>query len=193
MALKWRRARFLFSELQRPIGLDGQRDDELVDFDGRFRIILRKHLTVLCWWSVFCTVVALFSLAFIHGFWYYFFMMSMVWGVINFAIVIGVFNHTFFRKFRRGDSFERFDTQRHVQQIMFLNIGIDTAYIFVGMLLREHGFGCNVQYPDLWHGFGWAVIVQGIFLLSQDIVFSLLHHKNFKKAQPFLEELLRGK
>jgi hypothetical protein len=37
------------------------------------------------------------------------------------------------------------------------------------------------------------VVVQGIFLLGQDIAFFRLHRRNFRKAQPFLENLLEGK
>lgn len=113
--------------------------------------------------------------------------MGLVWGLINFAISMAIFNHTFYKKFHRGNSFERFEAQRHVEKIMFLNIGIDTAYIFAGLLLREHSFVSSVAHTDLWLGFGWAVIVQGIFLLVQDIQ---VHRRNFRKAQPFLEHLL---
>ena len=73
---------------------------------------------------------------------------------------------------------------------MFLNIGIDSAYVFVGLFLREHSFACEVAHRDLWLGFGWSVIVQGVFLLVQDITVYRLHRKNFKKAQPFLAKLL---
>jgi len=76
--------------------------------------------------------------------------------------------------------------------MLFLNIGIDTAYIFTGCWVREHSFACDVAHPELWLGFGWAVIVQGIFLLGQDIVFFRLHRRNFRKARPLLEKLLAG-
>lgn len=77
--------------------------------------------------------------------------------------------------------------------MMFLNIGIDAAYIFVGFWLRKHSFICNISYSDMWLGFGWAIIVQGLFLLIQDITFFRLHRRNFRKAQPFLEALLKNK
>ena len=115
--------------------------------------------------------------------------MGVVWGLLNFAIVMGVFQHTFYRKFN-GGAFERIENQRHVEKIMFLNIGIDSAYIFAGLLLREHGFICGVAHADLWLGFGWSVIVQGVFLIFQDIWVYRLHRRNFRKAQPFLEHLL---
>ena len=168
MKLKWRHARFFFSELQRPLDLY-IKHDELSDFDIRFRFILRKHLVVLAWWSIVNIVGGIAALCFLEGFWYYFWMMGVVWGLLNFAIVMGVFQHTFYRKFN-GGAFERIENQRHVEKIMFLNIGIDSAYIFAGLLLREHGFICGVAHADLWLGFGWSVIVQGVFLFSYDCI-----------------------
>ncbi|NUO00543.1 MAG: hypothetical protein HUU01_08005 [Saprospiraceae bacterium] len=189
MNLKLQHARFLFTELQRPLHLD-EKHDELSDFDLRFRLILRKHLTVLGWWSILNILGSVAALMWFSGTTYYFFMMGLVWGGINFAVAIGVFNHTFYRKFRKGDSFERFEAQRHVEKLLFLNIGVDSAYLFAGLLLREHSFVEGVKDPELWLGFGWSVVVQGLFLLVQDIAFYRLHRRNFRKAQPFLEVLL---
>jgi hypothetical protein len=179
--MKWRHVRFLFTELQRPLDLE-ETHDELSDYDTRFRLILRKHIVVLGWWSIVNIVGGCVALLLLHGTWYYFWMMGVVWGLINFAVAIAVFNHTFYEKFRQGDAFERLETQRHVEKIMFLNIGIDTAYIFAGLLLREHSFICQVSRADMWLGFGWSIVVQGVFLLTQDIWVYRLHRRNFKKA-----------
>ncbi len=189
MNLKLRHARLLFTELQRPLNLN-EKHDELSDFDIRFRLILRKHLVVLSWWSLFNILGGIVAVLWLRNEWYYFWMMGIVWGGINLAVALFVFDHTFYRKFRKGNSFERFEAQRHVEKLMFLNIGIDSAYLFAGLLLREHSFIHEVAHADLWLGFGWSIIVQGGFLLIQDIVFYRLHRRNFCKAQPFLEALL---
>jgi hypothetical protein len=191
--MKLHHIRFLFTELQRPLGFDAPHDDELADFDTRFRLILRKHLTVLAWWSILNMIISILAMFLLRGVVYYFCMMSGVWGIINFAITIAIFNHTFYKKFKKGSSYERFKAQNHIERIMFLNIGIDTAYIFVGLWLREHSFICTEKYPALWLGFGWAIVFQGIFLLCQDIAFFMLHRRNFQKASPFLRQLLEGK
>jgi hypothetical protein len=191
MKLKWHHFRFLFTELQRPLHLDITHD-ELADFDQRFRLILRKHLVILGWWSLLNIAGGVIAVFFLTGTAYYFWMMGIIWGLINFIIVMAILDHTFYRKFRRG-AFERFESQRHVEKLMFLNIGIDSAYVFVGLFLREHSFACGVTNADLWLGFGWSVIIQGLFLLVQDILVYRLHRKNFKKAQPFLEKMLENK
>lgn len=189
MKLRWRHAWLLITEVQRPLNLD-EKHDELRDFDTRFRLILRKHLVILAWWGLFNLIGGLAALLALSGVAYYYWMMAWVWGLINLLVAIGVFYHTFYRKFRQHNAFERFEAQRHVEKLMFLNIGIDSAYFFVGLLLREHSFACPVTYADMWMGFGWAIIVQGAFLLAQDIYVYRLHRLNFRQAQPFLEKTL---
>ena len=66
--MKLRHARFLFNELQKPIGFDTEEDDELRDFDNRFRNILRKHLTVLAGWSIFNIIGGLIALVIMMGY-----------------------------------------------------------------------------------------------------------------------------
>jgi hypothetical protein len=183
--------RSLFTERQNPIGFDSPPDDELSDFDNRFRLILRIHFTILIAWSIVNCVGGLIALFILRGSAYYFWMMSGVWGVINFAIAIGFFFHTIYRKSRKGSIYERLVVQNHVEKMLFLNIGLDAAFVFVGFWLREHSFICHVSYPDLWLGFGWAIVMQGLFLMVQDIVFLCLHCRNFRKARPFLETLLK--
>lgn len=181
--------RFLFSELQKPLGLNKEHD-ELIDFDVRFKRILHKHIAILGWWSVLNILGGILALLFFSGALYYFWMMGIVWGIINLAVAIAVFDHIFFSRFRHGDVLERMEAQWHVEKLMFLNIGIDSAYIFVGLFLREHSFVPDVFRPEMWLGFGWSVIVQGVFLLAQDIAVYRLHQKNYQKADPFFDSLM---
>jgi hypothetical protein len=183
--MKFHHLRFLNIELQRPFGIDLPNDDELINFDYRFRIILRKHLVVFAGWSILNGVGGLIALFILNGSAYYFWMMSGIWGLINFTFAIGFFYHTLYRKTPKGNYYERLWVQYHVERMMFLNIGIDAAYIFVGFWLREHSFVCDVSYPDLWLGFGWAIVMQGLFLLVQDLIFLRLYRRNFLRHNPF--------
>ncbi len=183
--------RRLWLEIGQPIGFDTPSDDELADYDRRFFRILHKHLALLGWWSILCLLGSAGGLWLSSGIYYYFLVMSFVWGGINFGFTLAIFQHAFFKKFRSGDLFERFQIHGHVQSVMFLNIGIDSAYIFVGCWLREHSFRCGEEYAELWAGFGWAIIVQGVFLMVQDSWFARLHHRNFIKARPYLQEMLK--
>lgn len=184
--MKFAHLRYLISAFTTPLQLN-QPFDEITDFDYRFRGILRRHLAILAWWSILNILFGLIALVFLRGQVYYFAMMGMVWGVINLCIALLIFYHAVFRHFQKGNAFERFEAQRHVEKILLLNIGLDFAYCFIGLLLREHGWVADVVYPELWWGFGWAVIVQGVFLFTQDLWVYRLHGSNFVKAAPFLK------
>ena len=184
---------FLFPERQRLISLDALPDDELRDFDVRLRIILRKHITVLGWWGVLNCIVGLTAFFMWKGFMHYFGLMSAVWGIINFAVTLALFNHIFYLKFHQGSAYQRLIVQSHIERVLLLNVGIDTAYIFVGFWLREHSFVREVLNPELWLGFGWAIVFQGLFLMVLDSVFFILHWRNFRKAKPFLKAKIEGK
>ena len=117
-------------------------------------------------------------------------LMNMCWAVINFTIVLWVFDHQFLRRFLAGNVFQRFEVQRHVEKMLLFNIGLDLAYIFAGLWLKSMGTAAGVSHPELWLGFGWSVIVQGVFLFVHDNVFHFLHFLNFRKCKPFLEEVM---
>jgi len=122
--------------------------------------------------------------------WWYFALMNICWASINFGIVLWIFNHVFYQQFTKGDTFQRYTVQRHVEKMLLLNIGLDTAYIFAGLYLHALSRVPEMSYPDLWLGFGWSVIIQGAFLLCHDNIFHYLHRKNFRLAQGFLAKQL---
>lgn len=178
---------FSFYRTFKSICFDLPEKDELSNFDKRFRIILRKHLMVFASWSILNCVAGLIALLIIKGSVYYFWMMSSIWGIINFAVAIGFFNHTLYRKQRKVSFHERLVVQRHVEKMMWLNICLDVAFVFIGVFMSEYSFTCNVFYTNLWLGFGWAVTMQGIFLLVQDITFLSKYRLNFLKSKHLFE------
>lgn len=181
--------RFFFTVFQERLDF-AEPVDELLDFDRRHRIIMRRHIALLGWWSVLHLLLGIGGMwALSPGFWHYFFMMGMVWGLINFAVSMWIVEHAFLRKFREGSSFERFEIQRHIERLMLLNIGLDIAYIFAGLYIQA--VAC--QHPvreALWQGLGWSVVLQGGFLFLLDNYFFRLHRYNFRRAKPFLAQLL---
>lgn len=185
--MKWR---ILITELFVRIPLD-EIVDELSDFDERFTIILRKHIAVLGWWSLLSVVIGIIGMLFTSGFWHYFFMMNAAWGFINAFVTHMFMKHTFFRRFRRGNILQRFEVQRHAEKVLLLNIGLDLAYLITGLYLHAIGNSCNNPYPELWKGFGWAIILQGIYLFIQDNIIHYLHYINIKRAKPFMLGLMK--
>jgi hypothetical protein len=169
----------------RSIPLD-EKVDELGDYDMRMRRILMLHISVLGWWSSL-NVLAGFGGFFCYGtYWYYFLVMGIVWGVINFAVTVGVLRHGLVRRFKTGKVWSRFDAQWHLEKIMLLNIGLDLSYVFFGMYLQARGCSLPPEKIALWQGFGANVVMQGIFLFCMDNYMHALHLKNFRKARSFM-------
>lgn len=167
--------------------------DELKDFDERFIMILRKHIAVLGWWCLLNFVSGVVGLFFTEGFWWYFFLMNISWAVINFLVVVWIFNHVFFRKFTKGKVVIRLRIQYHMEKMLFANVGLDLAYIFCGLFFYALSKNPELSYPELWAGFGVSIFLQGIYLFFQDNIFHQMHLRNFKKARPFIESLMETK
>lgn len=184
--LSWR---FFFTTLAAGLPLE-EIVDEVRDFDERFGIILRKHLALLGWWCFINLAVGLPGMFLFKGWLWYFMLMNMAWGIINFAIVLWIFDHIFLKRFVEGNVFQRFEVQRHVEKMLLFNIGLDTAYIFAGLWLKALAAIPGMSYPELWLGFGWSVILQGAFLFIHDNIFHYLHRANFRKCKPFLEDVM---
>lgn len=150
-SLSWR---FFFTTLVVDLPLE-EIVDEVRDFDERFGIILRKHLALLGWWCFINLAIGIPGMFLFKGWLWYFMLMNMTWGIINFAIVLWIFDHIFLRRFVEGNVFQRFEVQRHVEQMLLLNIGLDTAYIFAGLWLKALAAIPEMPHPELWLGFGW--------------------------------------
>lgn len=161
----------------------------LDDFDARMRLIMRRHLSTLAWWSVLNIAAGVLGLFLLDGFWYYFAMMGLSWGVINLALVLFLFKLHFLNKFREGDALERIEAQFHVEKILVLNLGLDLGYALIGAWVREHGLHI-VENQALWLGFGWSVIVQGLYLFVHDLAFYRLHRRNYRLGAAALKECL---
>lgn len=166
--------------------------DEVRDFDERFGIILRRHIAVLGWWCVLNLIVSIPVLWLFDNWLWYFVVMNLSWAVINFGIVLKLYDHIFYRRFLKGSVFQRFEVQRHVEKMLLLNIGLDLSYFFIGLYLKTLSYVPDIGTPDLWYGFGWSVMLQGTYLFVHDFSFHLLHVINFRKCKPFLEKQLLG-
>jgi len=185
-SMKWLTLDILLNALSQDLPLD-EVVDELRDFDDRFKIILRKHIAALGWWSLLILAVGVPGMMLTSGFWLYFLMMSAVWAVINFSIVLFIFDHIYYVRFRTSKPFKRFGIQHHVEKMLLLNVGLDIAYVFAGLWLMEID---SIEYEDWCSGFGVAVLVQGVYLFFLDHLFHWLHLRNIRKARPFLESML---
>lgn len=161
--------------------------DEVRDFDARFLIILNQHLAVLAWWCFLHLLIGIPMLLWSAGWLWYFATMNISWALINLWIVFKLYDHIYHRRFRKGNVYRRFQIQQHVEKMLALNIGLDISYCLAGLYMSSWiGEGTS----DMWVGFGNAVLLQGGYLLIHDISFFILHHRNYRKCRPFLEDVI---
>jgi hypothetical protein len=184
--------RFLLTHLGKDIPLE-EVVDEIKDFDTRFTMILERHVVVLVWWCILNFAVGIPSLVFSTGWFWYFMLMNISWGVINLAIALHLFDHFYLKRFFKGNVYHRLETTRHVEKMLLFNVGLDLAYIFAGLWLLTYARVPDVGYPELWWGFGWATVLQGAYLFIQDLIFHGMHRSNMRKCEPFMENILEEK
>lgn len=91
-ALPWQ---FFFKSLSEDLPLE-EVVDEVRDFDERFGIILRRHIAVLGWWCILNLVVSIPVMLYFDNWLWYFVVMNLSWAVINFAIVLRLYDHVFY-------------------------------------------------------------------------------------------------
>ncbi|NRB49064.1 MAG: hypothetical protein HRU41_15420 [Saprospiraceae bacterium] len=161
--------------------------DEVRDFDARFLMILNKHLAVLAWWCFLHLIIGVPMLLWSSGWLWYFATMNISWALINLWIVFKLYDHIYHRRFRKGNVYRRFQIQQHVEKMLALNIGLDISYCMVGLFMSTW---IAEEFPGLWLGFGYAILLQGVYLLIHDISFFILHHLNYRKCRPFLEDVI---
>ncbi|MBX2871424.1 MAG: hypothetical protein KTR30_04975 [Saprospiraceae bacterium] len=178
--------RFFWRSLKKELPLEDI-VDEVRDFDERFSLILNKHLAILAWWCFFHLVIGVPLLIWCTEWIWYFALMNISWALINLWIVFKLYDHIYHRRFRNGNVYRRFQIQQHVEKMLFLNVGLDLSYILAGFYMTTWA---NAAPGGLWLGFGYAVVLQGAYLLIHDTSFLVLHHLNYRKCKPFLEDVI---
>ena len=123
---------------------------------------------------------------------FYFFVMNISWNLVNTGMAIFLYMH-------HNDVFERpisilnqMEYQRHIEKAIVFNLGLDLAFVATGFAMYYYGNIPQVRHPNLWLGFGISVILQGSFLLIQDLFFYRLHRKNHQKVYPHWVRELEG-
>lgn len=172
-------------ELLTPAHSVRNRSDAHFTFDRRMRQLKTAQGKVLAVWAA-VNLVAGGMLIFTTEYWvFYFHAMNISWGTINAGVAAFIYfhyNHVFNHPQTLLDQVNR---QRHAETMLFLNIGLDIAFIVSGLALYQRRLVAEISYPELWRGFGISVIMQGTFLLIQDIVFLHLHTSNRRQIRPY--------
>ena len=100
-----------------------------------------------------------------RGFW----QMNVYWNLVNVAIAgYGLWSaRRLDRTMTTARDLER--EQRSLEQFLWLNVGLDVAYLLAGWAFLERGARQSApESAARWTGFGRSLLVQGAFLLLFD-------------------------
>lgn len=157
------------------------------DFAYQLKRLLRWHLHVLTTWSLINIISGLLYGIFFNLLWNYFVLMCCSWGVVNGLICLWLFFHLRGWGFLSASRIKKLLIQKHVEKLFLFNIGLDIAYLFMGLSLLTVSYIDFISMPGLWKGFGVAILIQGAFLLLLDTLSYLAIHQNYTKHKDLFE------
>lgn len=141
--------------------------------------LLHQQLTCIFIWSGGTILLGTLGMLFLKpGYYYYFMMMHLTWGIINLGCGLALWYHIRKKEARNADTHQVLRIHRHVRKMLFLNVIFDASYVVVG-------FGLPILLPHylfLAFSFKNAVIIQGLTLLVLDSFFYSRHLRLRTKA-----------
>tara|TARA_Y100001934_G_C12357273_1_gene778792 strand:+ start:2229 stop:2822 length:594 start_codon:yes stop_codon:yes gene_type:complete len=110
--------------------------------------------------------------------------MNLAWNSVNLGIAIYGFYQASTANYGLN-LIESLEAQKHIQQILLINAGLDLIYIGSGFALNYWGNSGDKALRN--QGFGQAIMVNGAFLLAFDLLFYWIHRQDqmeFLRAIP---------
>lgn len=137
---------------------------------------------VLASWALLNLFSGLLMSFFTERILFYFHLMNLSWGIVNMGVALFIFYHHnhIFNKPQTNQ--EKWHHQIHAEKMMLLNVGLDIAFLMIGLALYQQAYSrLDTLLPALWKGFGISVLLQSLFLFVQDLLFHALHLKNRRR------------
>lgn len=144
------------------------------DFDSEVRF-RKTGMTVLASWAVVNIAGGLALRANTTGTPRYFHEMNAIWNGVN----LGIAAFGYFGAVRMGipeSAFGLYEEQVGLDKTLLFNAGLDLAYVAGGLWMTERAKNVDKR-PDMWKGYGQAVMLQGAFLFVFDVAMVMLHDK----------------
>ena len=133
------------------------------------KVILRTGMLVLGGWAILNILLASFKLTTTTRAPRYFFQMNLYWNVVN-LVIAGIALHQIvsldIATLLPLDSIRQYVWYK---KVLYLNVGLDVAYLFLGAYLKQRSKTANLKAEQL-EGWGKSIFLQGFFLLLLDVV-----------------------
>lgn len=150
--------------------LQAQTIEDEFDKEVRFRT---NGMMVLGSWAVVNIAGGLALRSNTAGSTRYFHEMNAIWNGVN----LGIAAFGYFGAMRMGmpdSAFELYQEQIGMDKTLLFNAGLDLGYVAAGLWMTERAKTVDKR-PEMWKGYGQAVMLQGAFLFAFDVLMLVFH------------------
>jgi hypothetical protein len=144
----------------------------LVSFNLRQAETLRTGMLVLGIWAILNIVIGSFKLTKTSRSRRFFHQMNIYWNIVNLCIAGATLYFLMSENVTVWTLAESVREHADYKKVLYLNIGLNVAYIMLGAYLKER----SRNSPKIEQLLGWgnAIVMQGFFLLVLDLVLATL-------------------
>ena len=165
--------------------------DSLIQFHQNRMAINEAAMLTLGSWAVGNIVVGTYGNFSNTGESKYFHQFNALWNTVNLGIAAFGYLNAIGSDPSSMTGIEIIQDHSSLQNFLFLNAGLDIAYIATGLYLKERSK--NSSNADRLRGYGNSLLLQGGFLLLFDVALYFIHQNNANlHLYPHLETLLAG-
>ncbi|RAU84506.1 hypothetical protein DP923_02985 [Pontibacter arcticus] len=147
-------------------------NEPLVSFNASQAEIIRIGMLVLGGWAILNIVIGGFKLTKASRSKKFFFQMSLYWNIVNLCIAGASLYTLLSEDVAVRTLAESLQQHEFYKKILYLNIGLDVAYFFLGKYLQQRA-SLSAKTEQL-QGWGSAIVLQGLFLFILDLVLVVL-------------------
>ncbi|MER2999063.1 DUF6992 family protein [Pontibacter populi] len=144
----------------------------LATFNLRQNEVLKIGMIVLGAWALLNILIGSFKLMKATRNKRFFFQMNIYWNIVNMIIASVALYSLLTQEPAVQNLAESIKLHDWYKKILYLNIGLDVAYLFLGQWLQERSKSSPKTEQLL--GWGQSIVLQGFFLLVLDIVLTTM-------------------
>lgn len=160
---------------------------DLMEFNLERNSLNRQGMTILASWSIASIALSSTQLRSQNSISQAYHQMNLGWNLVNLSIAGFALYQSYHFNADLG-LWESLQEQASIKRILAVNAALDVAYIAGGFYLRE--YARRADNYDRFEGFGRAVIVNGAFLFSFDLLMYWAHHNHeLRELAPLLNKL----
>lgn len=144
---------------------------------------LKTGMLVLGGWAILNILVGSFRLTKATRSRKFYFQMNVYWNIVNLIIAAAALYSIFTKDTASASFLQSLKLHIWYKKILYLNVGLDVAYVVMGAYLKERARNSAPKTEQL-KGWGQSLVLQGVFLFVLDLVLVVV-------LESYAEQLLR--